>query len=219
MQQPHEPGDAEPVADPDDAPIPPTRTIALTDAVAAIAMTLLVLPLIELVPEASKSGFGSMFVKNIGPFFAFAFALSFLVIYQFWTTHDRLYSAFPNHDARGVTGVHGIWLLSIAFLPFPTALLGRTSTGGAVPLYLGTLLVISLSGALIALGVMRRYEIESGHTSRVVTTMQMRSTWLTTIVFTLCFAVSWWLADVALYGLLLLIPARLLIRRAPARDI
>ncbi|WP_170110959.1 TMEM175 family protein [Antricoccus suffuscus] len=215
MQRPDESGDAGPMPDPDTTSRSPARTIALTDGVAAIAMTLLVLPLIDLVPEASKLGFGSMFVDNVGPFFAFA--LSFFVIYQFWTTHDRLYSAFPNHNARGVTGLHGIWLLSIAFLPFPTALLGRTDNGGAVPLYLGTLLVISLSGALIALGVMRRYEIESGQASQIVTAIQMRSTWLTTAVFALCFAVSWWLADAALYGLLLLIPARLLIRRAPAR--
>jgi len=214
--QQRESPDADAPTDPDSAPVPPTRTIALTDAVAAIAMTLLVLPLIDLVPKASKSGFGPMFVDNAGPFLAFA--LSFAVIYRFWTTHDRLFATFPTRDAHAVIALQGVWLLAIAFLPFPTALLGRTDGGGAVPLYLGTLLVISLCGGFIALMVMRQHSVETGATVRKPIAQRIASNWLTTAVFTLCFAVSWWLPDTALYGLLLLIPAGLLFRRAPDRE-
>ncbi len=175
-------------------------------------MTLLVLPLIELIPEAGRGGVGELITKNFGPFFAFA--LSFTVIYQFWTAHDQLYAAYPTGDMHGVSTLHGIWLLAIAFLPFPTALLGRTTTGGTVPLYLGTMLVISLSGALIAISVIRRHDAELSTIPRAAFQDRVRATWLTTGVFTLCFAVSWWLPDAGLYGLLLLIPAGPLAARA-----
>ncbi len=61
-----------------------------TDAVVAIAMTLLILPLLENVAEAGKAGLDTAeFLRDHGDE-AFAFVLSFVIIARFWVSHERL---------------------------------------------------------------------------------------------------------------------------------
>ena len=51
------------------------------------------------------------------------FALSFAVIGRYWTVHHQLFARFDRADARMTTLNLG-YLFGIAFLPFPTSLLG-----------------------------------------------------------------------------------------------
>jgi uncharacterized membrane protein len=120
------------------------RVTAFTDAVVAIALTLLVLPLVNI---ADKSRAGESLTElvsgNRGDLFAAA--ASFLVIEQFWRSHRRLYEGLVDYD-EGLLAVNTAWLMAVLFLPFPTARLfteGRLRTDSTV-LYLGTMLVISL---------------------------------------------------------------------------
>ncbi|MFI7586553.1 TMEM175 family protein [Spongisporangium articulatum] len=120
------------------------RTITLTDAVVAIAMTLLVLPLVELAPDVDGADLGGFFDEN--RYLFTSFVISFLVIYVFWRAHAV---AFARADEAGVEpralrGLTVWWLLLIVFLPFPTAVSGHDSTTGAVMLYIGTMLVLSV---------------------------------------------------------------------------
>lgn len=64
------------------------RTVTLTDAVVAIAMTLLVLPLVELAAVVDPNDLSELLDDHLGVFIGFA--LSFLVIYQFWAAHERV---------------------------------------------------------------------------------------------------------------------------------
>ena len=64
-----------------------------TDAVVAIAMTLLILPLLESVSEAAKDGVDTAtFLGDHGDQI-FAFVLSFVIIARFWVSHERLFDS------------------------------------------------------------------------------------------------------------------------------
>jgi uncharacterized membrane protein len=119
------------------------RLITFADAVVAIALTLLVLPLSELATELSHdTSIGEMFSEHGDAFVSFA--LSFLVIWVLWTAHHRTMEYFDAYDGM-LFRLTLIWLFTIVLLPFVTQLLtGSQYDQGATPLYEGVLLVSSL---------------------------------------------------------------------------
>lgn len=117
---------------------------AFTDAVVAIAMTLLILPLMELVPEAADEGLSTaeLLAEHNGQFIAFA--LSFVLIAMFWLIHHRIFRADTPHSGRmGVVNL--AWMATIVFLPVTTALTGSTIPTDRlmILLYIGTLALSS----------------------------------------------------------------------------
>lgn len=69
---------------------PAERVVFFTDAVVAIAMTLLILPLMEAVNEASGEVDATHWLdEHFGQLLAFV--LSFVIIGQFWLTHHRYF--------------------------------------------------------------------------------------------------------------------------------
>jgi uncharacterized membrane protein len=122
------------------------RTIVFTDAAVAIALTLLVLPLVDLVPDIGDESLLTLLSEHWSDLFSFV--LSFFVIANLWTVHRDIYQLVLDYDGV-LVALNFLWLLAVVFLPFPTALLtveGQVTSGGAV-LYLGTL----LANALLAL--------------------------------------------------------------------
>jgi uncharacterized membrane protein len=100
-----------------------TRVLAFSDAVFAIAMTLLVVG-IE-VPELSETDSVDELAGALNddlPSFI-SFVISFLVIGRYWVAHHSFINRLAAIDAR-LIGINLIYLLFIAFLPFPTVLLG-----------------------------------------------------------------------------------------------
>jgi uncharacterized membrane protein len=121
------------------------RITAFTDAVVAIALTLLALPLINI---ADRSGAGQplahLLATNRGDLLAAG--VSFLLIAQFWRTHRHLYEVLVDYDETLLT-LNTFWLMAMLFLPIPTARLFTEShlrTDSCV-FYLGTMFVISLA--------------------------------------------------------------------------
>jgi uncharacterized membrane protein len=55
------------------------------------------------------------------------FAVSFLVIGQFWIAHHRTFAYIRRHDT-GLIWCNLVALLTVAFVPFPAALLGAHPT-------------------------------------------------------------------------------------------
>jgi uncharacterized membrane protein len=123
------------------------RLISFSDAVVAIAATLLVLPLVEIVPHSDVMDLGGLLADNGSQFYAFV--LSFVVVYRFWLVHRRMFDGSINMTTA-LLWVNGLWLLSIVFLPFPTQLIGSQDAQDrlAYGLYIGTLLVTTACGAL-----------------------------------------------------------------------
>ncbi|MEO5901427.1 MAG: TMEM175 family protein [Ilumatobacteraceae bacterium] len=118
------------------------RLVNFGDAVVAIAITLLVLPLIDIHSAHPQDGLGQLVRRDT--FVFVAFFLSFVVIGRLWMVHHELFEAVRAYDAT-LMRLHLLWLMTIAFLPFPTAMLGvRVSARGASGLYVGTLVLSSL---------------------------------------------------------------------------
>jgi uncharacterized membrane protein len=120
------------------------RITAFTDAVVAIALTLLVLPLVNIADKSrADEPLFHLLAANRGDILAAG--VSFLVIAQFWRTHRQLYEGLGDFDEWLLT-LNTFWLMAVLFLPFPTARLFTESKlrTDSTLLYLGTMLVISL---------------------------------------------------------------------------
>ena len=115
-----------------------------TDAVVAIAMTLLILPLLESVSEAAAEGLlaPEYFAEHGGQLFSFV--LSFGIIATFWLGHERLFTHVRAWTPRLMILNVG-WMLSIVFLPVATALVGSMETDRLqIGVYIGTMIASSV---------------------------------------------------------------------------
>jgi uncharacterized membrane protein len=132
------------------------RIAFFSDAVFAIAITLLVVELA--VPKGPASELGDA-LRDLGPKL-FAFVLSFLVIGQFWMAHHRVFRHVRRYDL-GLVWLNLLYLLGVAFLPFPTALLGSYFESRLVGVFYGmSLFVPSALGALLWFYADRRRLVE-----------------------------------------------------------
>jgi uncharacterized membrane protein len=116
------------------------RLIMFSDAVVAIAATLLILPLVDTASNIGRRSVEQLLSDDWHALFAFG--LSFVVIYRFWLLHHTIYEHVERYSVA-LAWTNGLWLLSIIFLPFPTELLGAelgTPVIG-VGLYIGTMVV------------------------------------------------------------------------------
>jgi uncharacterized membrane protein len=100
------------------------RTVAFTDGLFAIAMTLLVVSLAvpTLSNESSVSELADKLNDDSATFVSFA--ISFAVIGRYWLAHHAYFSVLARLDRR-IIALNLVYLAFIAFLPFPTALLGQ----------------------------------------------------------------------------------------------
>jgi uncharacterized membrane protein len=120
------------------------RLVAFTDAAVAIALTLLILPLVELVPEAARAGepAGTVFTANLDAIGSFL--LGFVVIARLWLVHHRLFG-FATRLTPTLVWLDLAWVLTITALPFFVELVSSFGSD-AVPLrtFVGNLLVSTL---------------------------------------------------------------------------
>lgn len=129
------------------------RLVNFTDAVVAIALTLQLLPLIEIEGPAPGETVWQVIGENWGQIFAFL--LSFVIVVVMWTVHNRVFNVMRMYDGT-ILWLNLGWMLAIAFLPWPTAMYGTASStedigvGGVGLLYWLNLAVISGLGSLIA---------------------------------------------------------------------
>ncbi|HEU5254733.1 MAG TPA: TMEM175 family protein [Vicinamibacterales bacterium] len=103
---------------------PNTRLEAFCDAVFAIALTLLIID-IKVPPS---EGIGTtrelwLALRHLGPSI-FAFVLSFAVILITWVNHHRFFR-YLNKSSGAFVYANGFLLLTVVFMPFPTALVGE----------------------------------------------------------------------------------------------
>jgi uncharacterized membrane protein len=131
------------------------RFVTFLDAVVAIAITLLVLPLTEILQgvEPGRS-LGGVLSGEGGQFFAFF--LSFAVIARFWLAHHRVVEGVGAYDLPFLL-LNLLWILTIVLLPFATQVVGSFPPEPlAVLLYIGTITVSSAALTAITFLVWRR---------------------------------------------------------------
>ncbi|HLS62391.1 MAG TPA: TMEM175 family protein [Ruania sp.] len=212
-------GTQEPPGEPRSLQATSARYGAFTDAVVAIAMTLLILPLMELVPEAAEQHLtaGRLLVEHEGQFLAFG--LSFVLIGMFWFIHHRVFRADTPHDGRRAV-VNLAWMATIVFLPVVTAMTGSSMPTDRVmiALYIGTL---ALSSWLLL--VLTGLELTGRRRAKLVTPDRtlLAAPLAMSLLFTLALALAELAPQVSYFFLFLMVltgPLRRLLIRFGVRD-
>jgi TMEM175 potassium channel family protein len=140
------------------------RLLTFIDAIVAIAITLLVLPLVELVGDVNEGdSVWRMLLDNKAPIGAFF--LSFGVIANLWLIQHRILHHVVA-TSEPLTRTLILWTLTIVFLPFPTALAAgphsSAEQAATKALYVGTMAVSSMVLSLMALAIARSPRLRDG---------------------------------------------------------
>jgi hypothetical protein len=152
------------------------RLINFTDAIVAVAITVLVLPIVDLRPKVGEETVWKVIGDNNGQLVTFAF--TFIIVAVMWRIHNRIFSRLEGFD--GTTfWLNLVWLLLIVFLPWSSLMYGtgmdsfRAATegaawfsggeglGGAGLLYWCNLAAISIVGGLISTHARKHPELIS----------------------------------------------------------
>ncbi|HJQ47288.1 MAG TPA: TMEM175 family protein [Amycolatopsis sp.] len=192
----------------------PDRLVFFSDAVVAIAITLLILPLTEAVPAALEHHLSApeLISENAGKIYSFL--LSFVVIARLWGLHHHLFEQVKAYS-RPLLYANLAWLLSIVALPFPTEITSLYPAGQfEAALYIGTIFASSLCQAAMVLVIRGDPDLREADSDPV--TRPLFDILLTTGTLALAFAVAALVPGAGYYPLLLLLVPPMLdrIRRA-----
>jgi uncharacterized membrane protein len=115
------------------------RLIFFSDAIIAIAITLLTVQ-INLPANIHRSQLTGAIV-NLIPQFGI-YALSFLVIGNYWVIHHRVFRNIKHYDST-LIWLNVFFLLFIAFLPVPSHVVGRFPTEQAAIIFFDICLIFT----------------------------------------------------------------------------
>jgi uncharacterized membrane protein len=120
------------------------RILALSDGVFAIAITLLILEIA--IPATTGHPDLPKALLELWPRYL-AYVLSFVVIARFWVTHQLAFRLIGRHDAV-LVWLNLVLLMFVAFLPFPTAVLGEhNGSPAAAVLYAAAVILAGTASA------------------------------------------------------------------------
>jgi Predicted integral membrane protein len=110
------------------------RLINFSDAVVAVAITLLILPLTDLFQNFSNNNLLSViespsFISKLSNFL-----ISFFVIYFLWETHRTIFSNV-NEISNSVSRYNRVWLLSIIMIPAMTMITTKSNNNFGIYIY------------------------------------------------------------------------------------
>ena len=124
------------------------RIVLFSDAVIAIAITLLVLDIkLPDLPEHAGSAALTGALLSIAPKIT-AYVVSFLVVAQFWYGHFLRFRFICRIDLR-LIWLNLLFLMAIGFVPFASSVLSEYPNVTAFVLYDGTMAVVALLSAAI----------------------------------------------------------------------
>jgi uncharacterized membrane protein len=124
------------------------RLINFSDAVVAVAVTLMALPLVDIAGPADGETVWTLLREN-GPQIG-TFLFTFYVVAIMWLAHNRILNSIVDYDGP-LFWLNTSWLVAIVLLPWVSELSGSASRtdGGVDFLYWSTLALISvLAGAM-----------------------------------------------------------------------
>jgi uncharacterized membrane protein len=185
------------------------RVLFFSDAVFAIAITLLVVDLRvpDVVPNAAQE-----ISNSTGRILSFA--ISFLVIGLFWIGHHRLFRYITALN-RSLIFLNLLFLGTIAFLPYPTALLfaGNTRAPAAPAFYAVCVAGAGLAELIVWLYAIRAKGLVPASISPAVRRYETAQLLPTPVVFGLSIPVAFIAPGVAPFTWILLLPIGRLVPR------
>jgi uncharacterized membrane protein len=190
------------------------RIVFFSDAVFAIAITILVLDI--RVPDGLSPTDLSDEVLGLWPKYL-SYAISFLVLAIYWQAHHRVFKPIRGYDGT-LVWLNFLFLMVVAFLPFPTALLGEYGEEQIS-------VVIYASNAALASLLLVAISWHATSTQRLVPAgldyeeqrLRRAESLVVPVVFLLSIGVSFLSPQAAMYSWLLLIVAGPLVRRLWSR--
>ena len=189
------------------------RILALSDGVFAIALTLLVLNIkVPEIPEDLVAEELPGELLDLWPKFL-SYVISFVVIILYWIAHHSIFGVIKDHD-RVLMWLNSLFLMCVAFLPFPTALLGEYGDQQlVVVIYASSLAVTRLLLSLVWWYVSDKPHL--GNIDMDPSTMRAFSirAWAIPLIFLVSIAISFFSVTAAVYSWLLLVIADFVLLR------
>ena len=191
------------------------RVLFFSDAVFAIAITLLVVDI--RVPDIVTDT-GHELSESRGKILSFA--ISFLVIGLFWMGHHRLFRYITALDRRLIF-LNLIFLGTIAFLPYPTALLfaGNTHEPAAPVFYAACVAGAGLAELAIWLYATHTKDLVPASVSPAFRRYELAQLLPAPVVFLLSIPVAFVAPDVAPFTWILLLPIAGILRRITRAEV
>lgn len=191
------------------------RLVNFSDAVVAIAITLIVLPLVDAAGGDRHESVGAFLAENTGSLAAAG--LSFVVIGAFWRAYHRVWDGFTGVSTPMIH-LNFVWLASIVFLPLPTVLIESVTSNDRLSsgLYVGTMLV-SVSCLALHSVAAERAGLVSEWALASRRAMPVWDRWVTVILMAVAFVVAVAVPQIGLVALLVLllaVPAGVVARRS-----
>jgi len=185
-----------------------------TDAVFAIAMTLLIVS-VETPDLAGAANEPSALLEPLGDLGPqlFSFFLAFLLLGRYWMAHHAFFSVLRMVD-RQFIALNLTYLAFVAFLPFPTELVGKYEENPiSVVLFALTLAAISGMESVLFRHAHRTAMLARPMTESAYRYGMIQST-TPVVLFLLSIPIAFWSPTVALLSWLLAMPIGMLVDRS-----
>jgi uncharacterized membrane protein len=187
------------------------RIVNFSDAIFAIAITILVLD-IRLPDNLSPTELPVQ-VLGLGPKYL-SYLISFLVLAVYWQAHHRVFKPITGYDGT-LVWLNILFLMAVAFLPFPTSLLGEYGREQvSVVIYAANAAVASLLLVTISWYATSGHRLVDPDTVDDEAERKQRAQGLAVpVVFVLSIGISFFSPRAAMYSWLLLSVTDPIIRR------
>jgi uncharacterized membrane protein len=171
-----------------------TRLEAFCDGVFAIALTLLIID----IKIPTSEGIGTtrelwLALRHLGPSI-FAFVLSFAIILITWVNHHRFFR-LVNKSSGSFVYANGFLLLTVVFMPFPTALVGEylltDHAAPAVVIY-NAVTAVQAVGWILVSGAALRNRLVKDEKSVALVRDSRRNGYVALLVYSLLALIALW---------------------------
>ncbi|MEC3952049.1 TMEM175 family protein [Nocardia sp. CDC153] len=179
------------------------RLVFFSDAVVAIAITLIALPLVDTARGVAESNTSKFLADN--SYALTAAGISFVVISAFWREHHRLFERATGYTALLIR-VNMLWLLAMVALPVATVLdvYSHHDDRLAIGIYVG---VIIFAMAVARVEELLLYRGGLLTDAEELTPAYLASRWLTVAAALLALVVAVAVPSIGLWSLLILVAA------------
>ena len=194
------------------------RVVNFSDAIYAIAMTLLVIDLrlpAELPKDVSAAElFRALTAIETG---AFGFFLGFVLLGRYWMAHHAFFSVLRSVDARLIS-LNLVYLAVVAFMPFPVSLISAFEANGiSFGLFALSMAAISLLEVVMIHQAARRGHIRVPLSPAAVRHALIASG-VPVLIMLLSLPIARWSTTAALLSWLLMWPTGVWINRREPED-
>lgn len=188
------------------------RIVFFTDAVIAIAITLLVIELkVPHLAEGESVTKLSHYLNEMWPEFL-GYAVSFMVIAMYWMAHHKIFRNIADYD-RPLIYINTVFLMFIAFMPFVTGLLFN------YPAQLISVIWYAVLVALIGLALLWVWSYAKNHRlvyDEVEKKESRRITFsllITPVVFAFSIVIALFSPKIAMFSWIILLPLYVIANR------